>query len=149
MKDLFGKLEDPDYFKVSTGHLWNFILKYHPERAQPIGQPVAKLATLEKIKNTNQTVCGFVEQEVFEHDVKKLRLDRHTPLTIEERVVSLNTSLFNINKNPSFIYLRECYFSMAETIMQYMNKKGGRVLLAGTRGIGKSILGLLLVIQLV
>ena len=33
LKDLFGKLEDPDYFKVSAGHLWNFILKYHPERA--------------------------------------------------------------------------------------------------------------------
>ena len=40
-----------------AGLVREFVLKSHPERAQPIGQPVAKLATLEKRKNTNQTVC--------------------------------------------------------------------------------------------
>ena len=48
-----------------------------------IGQPVSNLATVEKIDSTDKTVCGFVEQELFEHDSNKLRLDRCVPRTVE------------------------------------------------------------------
>ena len=46
--DLFGDLPSANTFKA--------IARIPPGACQPIGQPVAKLATLEKIDNTDETV---------------------------------------------------------------------------------------------
>ena len=45
---------------------------------------VAKLATLEKIDNTDE---GFVEQEVFEHDVKKTSPAPTPPLSSDPQIL--------------------------------------------------------------
>ncbi len=74
---------------------------------------------------------------------ERFRLDN------EERVIQLHNHLFGMVALPKYVWKRPCYADFAKRVVEHFTTKSGEVLIAGTRGIGKSAFGMMMVFQFV
>jgi hypothetical protein len=68
--------------------------------------------------------------------------------TLATRVLQFASPLMGVLARPSAIYVRDCYRTMLPTILDAFDAPDKGILVAGTRGIGKSIFGMLVVLEL-
>ena len=135
--DLFGDLSNANTFKGIAGLLWEFILKYHPERAN-IPIPISSKKRLTKVGPGNSTGLTLFVHNEYKRE-KRLKLDDYRSGSI----YALSRHLFGDLHTPFKVYIRECYKTLGPKIHELI--KTNNVLIAGTRGIGKSTLGFLMV----
>jgi len=99
---------------------------------------------LDKSQSPADGLTGFVLSETSLH--KKVRLDSDE--LKNNRVFALSQNLWGENERTSAIWLRPCYADFAKIVRRKMRQPKGDVLISGSRGTGKSIFGLLMVLEL-
>ena len=64
------------------------------------------------------------------------------------RILTLQSNLLGKDDGPSVVYIRACYAHHLNKILDAFKTPNGSILLAGTRGLGKSLFGTLVVVEL-
>jgi hypothetical protein len=87
-------------------------------------------------------LAGFVNSELQHKRI-------HLVSSREIQVQTLHQKLFGQEDTPEIIYIREVYSTFCREVKESFSKQDNMVLVAGSRGIGKSVFGALMVLELV
>ena len=133
---LFEKLfkSNEDFYGIA-GLLWNFILKYHPERAKSTGSQMINEITPLPLNDVSPT--GFLA-----------RLIKKNRSFVPREFFGLEERLWGDSLELNFIFVREWYPGGAERILREFASLNRRsVIVAGNKGTGKTVFGIFLVVQ--
>ena len=142
---LFEKLfkSNEDFYGIA-GLLWEFILKYHPERATKFAAPAGQ----KKLKLINNSITGFpkfLKCMLISNPVNFEDLFKADP---EARIVDLGCRLSDEVDQPDKLYLRKCYYSYFNDHVFPIFEEGKNILIGGAKGIGKSVFSIILILLL-
>jgi hypothetical protein len=96
---------------------------------------------------SEQSLAKFLKLEM-EHKTSLapfVNLDAGAPMAA--RVLALRSALSGRDDGPTSVFIRSCYVSHMQRVLSAFDSENGGMLLAGTRGIGKSVFGTLMVLE--
>jgi len=124
-----------------------FSLKHKRRFSNPFFEILAGRQTASKrmLESVDSGVSKFLKSEM-QHGTRMEQLLPDAP--IGQRVLQLFTPLNDVQDSISAVYVRNCYAEFKDRVMQAFATLNGGILVAGTRGTGKSIFGMLMVLEL-
>ena len=120
--------------------LYKFWRAHNPPTQFQVKKELHRISSLEV---QNEGFSGFLSH--FFHEVSEKRL-RISP---NHRILDIGYALFGGEASPTSLYYREVYRKLAPLVLEKLNfRSGAQVLIAGTRGCGKSAFGVVILMQL-
>jgi hypothetical protein len=94
-------------------------------------------------------IAKFLKMEIDTQASLQPLLDLPPDAPVADHVWTLQSALFGRGNSISKVYIRACYKIQLKRVMEAFGTPNGGILLMGTRGTGKSVFGLLVVLELV
>ena len=101
-----------------------------------------------RLTYATQELSKFLKSEI---EAKRRMLpfvELPSTATAEQRRVDLAEALFGRSDAPTAVYFRACYGPLLDKVLAAFERPDFSVLVAGTRGIGKSVFGVLVALEL-